>query len=230
MIADDARMILDARGVERVFPARPAPLAVLRGIDLTVRAQETVAIVGASGSGKSTLLHILGCLDHPTKGEVFLESHNLMQLYPSQQAELRNQKIGFVFQFHYLLPEFTARENVAMPLLVAGQPRKKSLEAAGELLRDVGLAERMEHRPRELSGGEQQRVAIARALAGSPAVVLADEPTGNLDRLTGLAVTDLLWQMNRSRKIALVIVTHNQEIASRADKILELKDGKLWPR
>ena len=221
--------IIRAACIERTFPAQPLPLKVLTGADLTVAPQETVAIVGSSGSGKSTLLHVLGCLDRPSAGTVHIDGHDVMRFGERELAEFRNRTIGFVFQFHYLLPEFTALENAAMPLLIGGLPRKRALAIAEELLMEVGLAERLQHRPSELSGGEQQRVAIARALANSPAVILADEPTGNLDHRTGEVVADLLWRVNADKKIALIIVTHNAEIAARAGRVLELKDGKLAP-
>jgi len=225
-----ASPIIEAAGIERSFAGRSSPLRVLKGADLTVRQQETVAIVGSSGSGKSTLLHILGCLDRPTAGTVRIGGHDVTRFSEQELADFRNRTIGFVFQFHYLLPEFTALENTAMPLLIGGMPRGRALKAAEGLLFDVGLSERLHHRPSELSGGEQQRVALARALASSPALILADEPTGNLDHQTGEAVADLLWHLNTTNRIALIIVTHNHEIAARADRVLELKDGKLWPK
>ncbi|MCU0607752.1 MAG: ABC transporter ATP-binding protein [Candidatus Edwardsbacteria bacterium] len=222
--------IIRAAGIERCFPSRPLPLRVLKGADLSLRPQETVAIVGSSGSGKSTLLHVLGCLDRPDGGTLSIDGHDTARFGERELAAFRNRTIGFVFQFHYLLPEFTALENAAMPLLIAGLPRKRALAIAEQLLLEVGLAERLEHRPSELSGGEQQRVAIARALANSPSLILADEPTGNLDHASGELVADLLWRVNADRKVALVIVTHNHEIAARAGRVLELRDGRLSPR
>lgn len=222
--------LVRAAGIGRSFPARPLPLRVLKGADLTLLPQETVAIVGSSGSGKSTLLHVLGCLDRPDGGSLLIDGHDTARFGERELAAFRNRTIGFVFQFHYLLPEFTALENAAMPLLIAGLPRKRALAIAEELLLEVGLAERLDHRPSELSGGEQQRVAIARALANSPSLILADEPTGNLDHASGELVADLLWRVNADKKVALVIVTHNHEIAARAGRVLELRDGRLSPR
>jgi lipoprotein-releasing system ATP-binding protein len=225
-----ADILIEACGIERSFTGQPLPLRVLKGAGLTVKQQETVAIVGSSGSGKSTLLHILGCLDRPTAGTVRIGGHDVTRFSEQELADFRNKTIGFVFQFHYLLPEFTALENAAMPLLIGGLSRGRALKTAEGLLFDVGLSQRLHHRPSELSGGEQQRVALARALAASPAVILADEPTGNLDHATGESVADLLWHLNTTNRIALVIVTHNNEIAARADRVLELKDGTLWPK
>jgi lipoprotein-releasing system ATP-binding protein len=223
-----AGAIISAAGLEREFPAPGGTLRILRGLDLDVGPGESVAIIGASGCGKSTLLHILGCLDRPTRGRLAIAGRDVSALPPSQLAAIRNSTVGFIFQFHHLLPEFTAAENAAMPLLIAGEPLAAALERGAALLERVGLAERARHRPAELSGGEQQRVAIARALANGPRAVLADEPTGNLDRQSGQAVADLLWDLNRSLGMAMVVVTHNPAVAARADRTLELKDGKLW--
>lgn len=221
--------VIEAIEVSRNFRTPQGGLEVLNGLSLTVEKGRTLAIVGASGSGKSTLLHILGCLDRPTSGKVLLGGQDTFQMADHQLAAARNRDIGFVFQFHHLLPEFSALENVALPLLVGGLGKYEALERAGQLMAEVGLAERRLHRPSELSGGEQQRVAVARALVNGPQLLLADEPTGNLDRYSGSAVTDLLWKMNRERGVALVVVTHNQELAKRADRTMELKNGKLWP-
>lgn len=222
--------VIDAVNIGRVFRAPKGDLTVLSELTLSVAKGQTIAIVGASGSGKSTLLHILGCLDRPTSGKVVIGGEDTSLLSDHDLAGARNKSIGFVFQFHHLLPEFTAVENVALPLLVSGREKSQSLGLAEGLMAEVGLKERCLHRPSELSGGEQQRVAVARALANSPEIILADEPTGNLDHQSGAAVADLLWRMNQEKDIALVLVTHNSELASRADRTLELKDGRLWPK
>lgn len=221
--------VVEAVDVSRSFRTSQGSLEVLGSLSLAVDKGMTLAIVGASGSGKSTLLHILGCLDRPTSGKVLLGGQDTSQMADHQLAVARNRDIGFVFQFHHLLPEFSAVENVALPLLVGGLRKDEALGRAGQLMAEMGLADRSLHRPAELSGGEQQRVAVARALVKGPQLLLADEPTGNLDRHSGSAVTDLLWKMNRELGVALVVVTHNQELAERADRIMELKDGKLWP-
>ncbi len=203
-------------------------LPVLKGIDLEVKKAEIVAIVGASGVGKSTLLHLLGGLDRPTKGKIFYEGEDTLALNDQELDRFRNEEIGFVFQFHYLLPEFTALENVAMPGLIALQKPDVAQNQARELLDYVGLGERLEHRPAELSGGERQRVAIARALVNQPKVVLADEPTGNLDQKTSEAVHDLLWALNDQFDQTFIIVTHNQTLAQRADRLVQLVDGQVF--
>ena len=222
--------IIKARDISRSFNPAAKPLTVLQGLDLEIMSGQTIAITGASGSGKSTLLQIMGCLDRPTSGQVIIEGRDTSNLSDHELAFLRNKCMGFVFQFHHLLPEFCAWENVAMPLLVQGQSLTRAEAASRKILNGLGLAERSEHKPNELSGGEQQRVAIARAMVTNPLVLLADEPTGNLDRATGQNVAQLLWELNRNTGIALVIVTHNQEIAQRAQRTLELKDGKLWTK
>jgi len=222
--------VIDAINVNRMFKAPQGDLKVLSELSFSIEKGGTASIVGASGSGKSTLLHILGCLDRPTLGKVMLGGQDTSLLSDHDLAGARNKSIGFVFQFHHLLPEFTAVENVALPLLVGGMGRAGAMSRAEELMDQVGLKERCLHRPSELSGGEQQRVAVARALANSPEVILADEPTGNLDSRSGGSVADLLWRMNREKNIALVLVTHNNELASRAERTMELKDGKLWPK
>jgi lipoprotein-releasing system ATP-binding protein len=200
---------------------------VLNGIDLRLNVGEQVAIVGASGSGKSTLLHLLGGLDVPTQGVVHIQNQDLAQLTESQKGQLRNQSLGFVYQFHHLLPEFTAIENVAMPLLIRRMSREQALTLAAETLRKVGLAHRLEHMPGELSGGERQRAAVARALVTQPDCILADEPTGNLDRHTAHAVFDLLLEMNQQQQLSLIVVTHDVELAKKMQRCYQLVDGQL---
>jgi lipoprotein-releasing system ATP-binding protein len=202
-------------------------VAVLNGIDLSVNVGEQVAIVGASGSGKSTLLHLLGGLDIPTSGDVHILGNNLSQLSETQKGNLRNQSLGFVYQFHHLLPEFTALENVAMPLLIRRMGREQALTLASGMLTKVGLAHRLEHMPGELSGGERQRAALARAMVTQPQCILADEPTGNLDRHTAHAVFDLLLEMNQMQNVSLIVVTHDIELASKMRRQYKLVDGKL---
>ena len=203
-------------------------LPVLKGVDLQVKKAEIIAIVGASGVGKSTLLHLLGGLDRPTEGTIFYEGEDIFTLNDQELDRFRNEEIGYVFQFHHLLPEFTALENVAMPGLIARQKSDVAQDRAKELLEYVGLGERLEHRPSELSGGERQRVAIARALVNQPKVVLADEPTGNLDQKTSEAVHDLLWTLSDQFNQTFIIVTHNQTLAQRADRLIQLVDGQIF--
>ena len=205
----------------------PVALHVLNDIDLDIRTGEMLAIVGASGVGKSTLLHILGGLDRPTSGRVFYRDVDVFGLDSDRLARFRNEHVGFVFQFHHLLPEFSALENVMLPALIRGTERVAAAENASKVLADVGLGGRVHHRPGELSGGEQQRVAVARALVQNPDAVLADEPTGNLDAHTGEAVHELLKKINKERGITFVIVTHNDRLAIRADRVLRMADGKL---
>ena len=204
-------------------------VAVLNGIDLSVSAGEQVAIVGTSGSGKSTLLHLLGGLDAPSNGEVHIRNQNLATMSEARKGDLRNQSLGFVYQFHHLLPEFTALENVALPLLIRRMPREQALTLASETLAKVGLQHRLEHMPGELSGGERQRAAVARALVTQPQCILADEPTGNLDRHTAHAVFDLLLEMNQTRQLSLVVVTHDLELAQKMQRQYKLVDGQLQP-
>lgn len=219
-----------AEGVERTFRgATGNEIHVLRGIDLTVAAGETIAVVGPSGSGKSTLLHLLGGLDLPTAGRIALGGRDLSSLSDAELATLRNRYVGFVFQFHHLLRDFTALENVMMPLWIGGRSDAASEARAKELLEQVGLGERLHHRPSKLSGGEQQRVAAARALAAEPPVLLADEPSGNLDIDTSERLHEALFELVRSHGTALVVVTHNPSLARRTDRILSLDGGVLRP-
>jgi lipoprotein-releasing system ATP-binding protein len=215
------------KDLHKSFPMGEQTLTVLRGIDLTIERGELIAVVGASGAGKSTLLHILGLLDRPSKGTVCFEGQDLFQLSEAAQAEFRNRRIGFVFQFHHLLPEFTALENACMPALIQRrEPEEVRQEAIG-LLKDVGLGPRLHHKPGELSGGEQQRVAVARALLQKPDLVLADEPTGNLDTHTGDALFALMRELNKARGTTFVIVTHNDKLSAQADRILHMQDGQI---
>ena len=221
-------MIIEARDVTKSYRGGDGGLIhVLDGVDLAVRRGEMVAIVGASGAGKSTLLHVLGALDRPTRGSVLLDGEPLQGRPDEELAAIRNRKIGFVFQFHHLLREFSALENVMMPLRIAGFDLKRARSRAEELLARVGLSGRMTHRPGELSGGEQQRTAVARALAIDPAVLLADEPSGNLDHANSERLHELFSQLASDLEIAMVVVTHNRALASRADRALLLEDGRL---
>ncbi len=219
---------LRAVGLEKSYDGVDGTeLRVLRGVDLSVHPGEAVAVVGASGAGKSTLLHLLGALDRPTHGEVYLGGRAVSDLDPDQVADVRNRYAGFVFQFHHLLREFTAHENVMMPAMIAGTPLRVAAEKAMHLLDAVGLADRAHHKPGELSGGEQQRVAVARAISNDPVVLLADEPSGNLDRRTSEQLHDLLFELRGGRNLAMVLVTHNVELAQRTDRVLRLEDGML---
>ncbi len=221
--------LIEARGLVKRYPSGERTLTVIDGLDLSVAAGETVAIVGASGAGKSTLLHLLGGIDRPSEGQILFEGARLDALSAAALARYRNAAVGFVFQFHFLMPDFTALENVQMPLLLGGERPGAAARRADELLAEVGLAERGHHRPGELSGGEQQRVAIARAIARAPKLLLADEPTGNLDRGTGEAVYALLQRLNRDRGLTTVVVTHNERLAAAATRVLRLEAGRFAP-
>jgi lipoprotein-releasing system ATP-binding protein len=214
-------------GLNKSFATVNGQLQVLRNVDLHVAVGQSIAVVGSSGAGKTTLMHIMGGLDHPTAGEVLFEEKNLFALKGAELDAFRNRTIGFVFQFHQLLPEFSALENVMMPLLIAGQSRKQARIPASELLIEVGLKDRLDHKPGALSGGEQQRVAIARALIQKPRLLLADEPTGNLDRRTSGEIFALLERLHSSHNLTMVIVTHNDQIAEQMDRVLRIEDGRL---
>ena len=219
--------IVRLRDVTKDYELEGKALRVLRGVSVDVAAGEIVAIVGRSGAGKSTLLHIIGGLDRATTGLVEIAGRRLDQMTPTALADFRNHSVGFVFQFHHLLPEFTAVENVAMPLMIRGVARRQALAEAGRYLELVGVAERAAHKPAELSGGEQQRVAVARALVPQPRLILADEPSGNLDSETGERLHALLWEISRREGQTFIIVTHNASLADRADRVLHMQDGKL---
>ena len=219
--------ILTAIDLHREFRTANGVLPVLKGIGLTVQPREMVVVTGASGVGKSTLLHILGGLDRPTRGEVRIGEVSLMGQNEESLARFRNKKVGFVFQFHYLLEDFTALENIMIPLLLAGARQSEAVPCAELLLTEIGLIDRRHHRPRQLSGGEQQRVAVARALANNPDIVLADEPSGNLDTATGRTLHELLFRLNAEKGMTFVIATHNRELAERCHRELRMVDGRL---
>ena len=224
---DDGGTVLEARGVRKTFHQGPREVRVLENINMTLAAGESLAIVGSSGAGKSTLLHILGGLDRPDAGEVFIDGASMWGLKAAERSNVRNHSLGFVYQFHHLLPEFSAMENVAMPLLIRGLSIESARDRAIDLLNRVGLAERLTHKPGELSGGERQRAAVARALVGNPRVILGDEPTGNLDERTAEHVYGLMLELNQELKTSLLLVTHAKKLAARMDRQLELRMGCL---
>jgi lipoprotein-releasing system ATP-binding protein len=229
MPAVDDDCVLRAESLSMTYAEGKLRTPVFEDLDLAVRAGETVAIVGASGAGKSTLLHLLGGLDTPTAGEVHVAGHRMSALSDAQRGRLRNRALGFVYQFHHLLPEFTALENVMLPVLLAGSANAEADRRARALLTAVGLEHRLEHKPGELSGGERQRAAVARALVNRPACVLGDEPTGNLDEKTAASVFELMLSLNREHRTSLVLVTHDRDLAHRLDRVLELHEGRLRP-
>ena len=229
MAWENGSVVLQARGLYKEYQSGGGPLEVLCGVDLAVCAGETVSIVGASGAGKSTLLHLLGGLDRPTRGEVILGTWYLSRLSDMELSRLRSRLLGFVFQFHHLLLEFSALENVMLPLRIRGMAEEEARERARVFLADVGLAGRLDHRPSALSGGEQQRVAVARALVHEPIVVLADEPSGNLDRVNSEHLHDIMFELAREKNVAFVVATHDERLAERTDRLLAIEDGILAP-
>ncbi|CDZ78758.1 Lipoprotein-releasing system ATP-binding protein LolD [Legionella massiliensis] len=222
-----SEFIFNCQNVGKTYHDGTESVEVLKSIDLTIKPGERIAIVGPSGSGKSTLLHLLGGLDNPSTGQLFMQGTNWQALSEKQRCKLRNRELGFVYQFHHLLPEFSALENVSMPLLLADKTVVEAEVQAEQILAQVGLAHRLKHKPSQLSGGERQRVAIARALVHQPSCVLADEPTGNLDNATASKVFDLMLGLNENLNTALIIVTHDQHLAARMDKVLTIQDGFL---
>jgi len=219
--------MIDIQGLRKTFVKDGDRIEVLKGIDLRIASGESLAILGVSGAGKSTLLHIVGTLDHPTAGSVLFDGEEVFSWNERAIAEFRNRRIGFVFQFHNLMPEFSALENTMMPALIAGMPKREARKMAEAILGDVGLEHRMTHKSGELSGGEQQRVAVARALVMSPTMLLADEPTGNLDTETGKKIEDILIELNQRKKITLIVVTHNKLLAERLSRQIGLRDGMI---
>ena len=224
---DGQAPIIQVQNLEKTYSTARGELTLFQGLSFEVQAGEMVAIVGQSGAGKTTLLHILGALDAPTAGAVCCVSTNVAQLSPHEAAAFRNREIGYVWQFHYLLPEFTALENVAMPLMARGARKSEALAVAANWLKEVGLADRGEHRPGELSGGEQQRVALARALVNKPRLLLADEPTGDLDQATANRVFEMIEQLHRNHGLTSILVTHNLDLAARCTRVLRLESGQL---
>ena len=219
--------VIRAEGLAKTYAEGAMRTPVFDGLDIDIRSGETVAILGASGAGKSTLLHLLGGLDTPTAGEVFVTGQRMSALSDAARGRLRNRALGFVYQFHHLLPEFTALENVMLPVLLGGAPMPEAIARARELLESVGLGHRLEHKPGELSGGERQRTAVARALVNKPACVMGDEPTGNLDEKTAANVFGQMLELNRAHRTSLVMVTHDRSLARKLDRVLELHEGKL---
>ena len=219
--------MIKAKGLKKNFTTPAGELQVLKGVDLNVAPGEFVAVVGASGAGKSTLLHLLGTLDTPSEGELYIDGQDMLSMQEAQLTAFRNSTLGFVFQFHHLMPEFTAIENTLMPALISGASMEDARKKAGALLEGLGLGSRLEHRPGELSGGEQQRVAVARALVMGPKVVLADEPTGNLDTGTGNELFALLRELNKKQGMTFLMVTHNEALSSQCDRVIVMKDGGI---
>ncbi|MGZ3577450.1 MAG: ABC transporter ATP-binding protein [Syntrophales bacterium] len=220
--------MIQLNNLSKTFIKDGSAIEVLKNLDFTISRGESLAILGVSGAGKSTLIHILGTLDHPTSGTVLFDDIDVFQWDKKKLADFRNKTIGFVFQFHNLLPEFNSLENTMMPALIHGLPYRKARERAAAILREVGLGDRLTHKPGELSGGEQQRVAVARALVMEPEIILADEPTGNLDSETGKRIEDILLDLNKMKNITLVVVTHNRALADRMSKNIGLRDGKIY--
>lgn len=226
-MSNGRKVVLEARNIRKSFHQGPREVRVLENAEMSLCSGESLAIVGASGAGKSTLLHILGGLDRPDEGKVLINGESIWGMKASQRSRIRNHELGFVYQFHHLLPEFTALENVAMPLLIRGEGTAEARDRAADLLGRVGLSERLTHKPGELSGGERQRAAVARALVGNPGVVLGDEPTGNLDERTADHVYGLMLDLNQELKTSLLLVTHDTQLAARMDRQLELRMGCL---
>jgi lipoprotein-releasing system ATP-binding protein len=228
-MSEQSNMVIEAKGISRGFRQGPKRVQVLKDINLQVPAGTSMAIVGASGAGKSTLLHILGGLDKPDEGDVFVDGKSMWQMSESERSDLRNARMGFIYQFHHLLPEFTALENVAMPLLIRGESTAEAAKRAAVLLEKVGLGQRLDHKPGELSGGERQRAAVARALVGNPGCILGDEPTGNLDERIANQVFDQLLELNTELNTSLILVTHDMKLAARMNQRFELHMGGLKP-